>query len=280
MTKIPRSTYYYRRKKACEDADIQNRIELIVMDMPGYGYRRVDEQLRRDGCVVNHKRVLRIMRENSLLCQIRRAYRITTNSNHRYPVFANLTREIIITGPNQVWHADITYIRLAAGFAYLAVVIDGYSRKVIGYALSERLTAPLALDALQMAIDARKPPPGCIHHSDQGVQYACDEYVAQLAAAGLAGSMSRRGNPYDNAKAESFMKTLKYEEVYLWEYDTVREAAERIRHFIEMVYNKKRLHSALGYLPPEEFEAKAGLKIPPQTLPRPSWTQTNLPTSI
>lgn len=280
MSKIPRSTYYYRRKKAREDADIQNRIELIVMDMPGYGYRRVDEQLRRDGCVVNHKRVLRIMRENSLLCQIRRAYRVTTNSNHRYPVFPNLTQGIVITGPNQVWHADITYIRLASGFAYLAVVIDGYSRKVIGYALSERLTAPLALEALGMAIDARKPPPGCIHHSDQGVQYACDEYVARLAAAGLAGSMSRRGNPYDNAKAESFMKTLKYEEVYLWEYDTVQEAAVRIRHFIEKVYNRKRLHSALGYLPPEEFEAKAGLKIPPQTLPRPSWTQANLPTSI
>lgn len=280
MSKIPRSTYYYRRKNAREDADIQNRIELIVRDLPGYGYRRVDEQLRRDGLIVNHKRVLRIMRGNSLLCQIKRAYRVTTNSNHKYPVFPNLTRGIVITGLNQVWHADITYIRLASGFAYLAVVIDGYSRKVIGYALSERLTAPLALEALQMALKERKPPRGCIHHSDQGVQYACDDYVAQLAAAGLAGSMSRRGNPYDNAKAESFMKTLKYEEVYLWEYDTVSEAAARIGHFIEKVYNGKRLHSALGYLPPEEFEAKAGLKIPPQAAVRSSWTQSNLPASI
>jgi putative transposase len=280
MTEIPRSTYYYRRKKKREDADIQNRIELLVRDLPGYGYRRVDEQLRRDGLAVNHKRVLRIMRENSLLCQIKRAYRVTTNSRHKYPVFPNLTRGIIITGPNQVWYADITYIRLASGFAYLAVILDGYSRKVIGYALSERLTAPLALEALQMAIDERKPPQGCIHHSDQGVQYACDDYVAKLAAAGLAGSMSRKGNPYDNAKAESFMKTLKYEEVYLWEYDTVDEAAARIRHFIEVVYNRKRLHSALGYLPPDEFEAKAGLGIPPQTAARQSWTQTNLPASI
>jgi putative transposase len=280
MTKIPRSTYYYRRKKVREDADIQHRIELIVRDLPGYGYRRVDEQLRRDGLVVNHKRVLRIMRENSLLCQIKRAYRVTTDSNHKYPVFRNMTRGIIITGLNQVWHADITYIRLASGFAYLAVVIDGYSRKVIGYALSERLTAPLALEALQMAIAERNPPEGCIHHSDQGVQYACDEYVAKLAAAGLKGSMSRRGNPYDNAKAESFMKTLKYEEVYLWEYDTVHEAAARLEHFIEEVYNKKRLHSALGYLPPEEFEAKAGLEIPPQTAARQSWTQSDLPASI
>jgi len=280
MTQIPRSTYYYRRKKEREDAEIQNRIELIIRDLPGYGYRRVDEQLRRDGLIVNHKRVLRIMRENSLLCQIKRAYRVTTNSRHEYPVFSNLTQGIIITGLNQVWYADITYIRLASGFAYLAVILDGYSRKVIGYALSQRLTAPLTLEALQMAIDERNPPQGCIHHSDQGVQYACDDYVAKLAAAGLKGSMSRKGNPYDNAKAESFMKTLKYEEVYLWEYDTVHDAAARMRHFIEEVYNRKRLHSALGYLPPEEFEAKAELKISPQTSTRQSWTQTNLSASI
>jgi transposase InsO family protein len=185
-----------------------------------------------------------------------------------------------ITGLNQLWNADMTYIRLAEGFAYLAVVLDAYSRKVVGYAVSERLTAQLALEALQMAVATRKPPAGCIHHSDQGVQYACDAYVAALSAAGLKGSMSRKGNPYDNARAESFMKTLKYEEVYLWEYDTLEEAAGRLEHFIEAVYNRKRLHSALGYVPPEEFEAKAGLGIPPQTLTRQSGTQIDLSASI
>ena len=280
MTAIPRSSYYYRRKKKQGEADIQNRIELIVCDFSGYGYRRVDEQLRRDGLIVNHKRVLRIMRENSLLCQIKRAYKVTTNSRHKYPIFPNLTKGIAISGLNQVWYADITYIRLAEGFAYLAVILDGYSRKIIGYALSERLTAPLALEALQMAVAGRRPPKGCIHHSDQGVQYACDDYVKKLNEAGLKGSMSAKGNPYDNAKAESFMKTLKYEEVHLWEYNTVQEAAGRIRHFIEEVYNKKRLHSALGYLPPEEFEAKAGLKILPQVEARQNWTQANLSASI
>jgi len=245
---------------------------------PFYGYPRMTLWLNEQGFDVNAKRVARLMRVMGLQATMPGPHTSRPHPEHR--IYPYLLRGMEICGPNEVWSADITYIPTREGWLYLAVVLDAYSRKVVGYAVSERLTAQLALEALQMAVATRKPPAGCIHHSDQGVQYACDAYVAALSAAGLKGSMSRKGNPYDNARAESFMKTLKYEEVYLWEYDTLEEAAGRLEHFIEAVYNRKRLHSALGYVPPEEFEAKAGLGIPPQTLTRQSGTQIDLSASI
>lgn len=180
----------------------------------------------------------------------------TTDSNHGHKIYPNLLAGLTLTGINQAWVADITYIRILKGFVFLAALLDRYSRKVIGWAISKRIDAELCLAALKIALDTRKPPPGCIHHSDRGVQYACREYVALLEAANMKISMSRTANPYDNAHMESFFKTLKYEEVHLSNYETYDDVIERLPHFIEQVYNKKRLHSALGYLPPEEYEIK------------------------
>lgn len=259
MIDLPRSTYYYpprnREEKLKQDADLRDRIEQIVLDFPGYGYRRVTRQLHREGIRVNHKRVLRIMRQEGLLCRKKRRFVVTTDSIHPFRIYPNLVKDIRLTGINQVWIADITYIRLLYEFVYLAAILDAFSRKVVGWALGRTLSSELTLAALKSALSCRKPPAGCIHHSDRGVQYACDEYVKTLEEAGLRISMSLKGNPYDNARMESFFKTLKQEEVYIYEYRTFQEAKERIAYFLEIVYNQKRLHSALGYLPPTEFEA-------------------------
>jgi putative transposase len=256
---LARSTYYHRsRQKSMEakkeEADLRDRIEQIVVEHARYGYRRVTYQLRREGCKVNHKRVARIMREQSLQCQIKRRWVKTTDSDHNYRVYPNLIKGLEVRERNQVWVADITYIRIFSGFLYLAVVLDLFSRKVIGWALSEQIDAQLTLAALRMALEERGSVEGCIHHSDRGVQYACHAYVEELQAAKMRISMARKGNPYDNAAAESFMKTLKYEEVYLWDYHSVEDVMRRLPYFLQEVYNQKRLHSALGYVTPQEFE--------------------------
>ena len=262
--KLPRSSYYYTPTvsvwKDKQDADLRDRIEQIVCEFPGYGYRRVTKQLHREGVQVNHKKVLRIMRESSLLCAVKHSYKRTTNSQHPYPRYPNLVKDTIVTGINQVWVADITYIRIATSFVYLAVILDSYSRKAVGYAISNRLETDLTLTALRMAVAERQPLPGCIHHSDQGVQYASLDYVKELKHHGFLISMARKGNPYENAQAESFFKTLKYEEVNLWNYRTLADVIERVPYFIQEVYNKKRLHSSIGYVPPEEFEASVIVK--------------------
>lgn len=258
--KIAPSTYYYKAKRSPEqeayEAKLKERIEAIVKEFAGYGYRRVTEQLKREKHRVNHKRIERLMQEMQLQCKQPKAYKVTTNSNHRFPRYPNLIKGVVPTALNQIWVADITYIHLARGYVYLAAILDLFSRKVIGYALLLSLDASFAIGALKMAMENRRPSPGCIHHSDQGVQYACREYVDVLKEQGIISSMSSKGNPYHNANAESFFKTFKYEEVYLNDYQTIDDVAERVPYFLEEVYNAKRLHSSLGYLSPNEFEAR------------------------
>lgn len=239
------------------DRALRAAIEGIVLEFAGYGYRRVTAQLHRDGWQVNHKRVLRLMSEESLLCQLRRRWRRTTDSEHGLRIYPNLLAGCGwrgLTGINQAWVADLTYIRLGSGFCYLAAILDAYSRKVVGWELSASLEAALAVSALRQALASRQPPVGFIHHSDRGVQYACRDYVAVLEGAGAQISMAAKGTPRDNAQAESFFRTLKHEEVYLNEYEHYGEAKQALGRFIERVYNEKRLHSSLGYRPPSEFE--------------------------
>ena len=220
-----------------------------------YGYRRVTAELRRQGWVVNHKKVLRLLREDNLLAVKKRRFVLTTETSPFLPVYPNLARWLEVDGLDQLWVADITYIRLRETFVYLAVVLDAFSRRAIGWELGETLGAELALAALRQALDTRRAGPGLVHHSDQGVQYASRAYVELLESRGVLLSMSRRGNPYDNARAESFMKTLKTEEVALYRYRDLAQARASIGHFLEQIYNRRRLHSALGYVPPVEFEA-------------------------
>ena len=240
-----------------DDADLRDLIQKIALDNRRYGYRRIAHELRRRGLIVNDKRVRRLTREDNLLSQRARPFvPATTMSRHDFAVVPNLTRGLLPTGIDQIWVADITYVRLAEGFVYLAAILDAFSRKVIGWALDRTLKATLTIEALQMALTTRKPAPGLVHHSDRGVQYASGDYSDLLKANGIQISMSRCGNPYDNAQCESFMKTLKYEEVYRNEYRDLAEARTQIGAFLEKVYNRKRLHSALGYLPPARFEAQ------------------------
>jgi transposase InsO family protein len=258
---------YYRQWAASapreEDTAMRDLVQRAVLANRRYGYRRIAAQLRRNGVVVNHKRVLRLMRADNLLALRSRPFvPMTTDSRHEWCVVPNLARGLVPTGVDQLWVADITYVRLREEFAFLAVVLDSFSRRVLGWALEEHLRASLAVAALEMAIKARNPAPGSlIHHSDRGVQYACSEYTDVLGAYDIQPSMSRIGNPYDNAKAESFIKTLKQEEVDGRDYRDLNDAREAISAFIELVYNRQRLHSALGYRPPAEFEAN---------LPRPA----------
>jgi transposase InsO family protein len=231
-----------------------NQIEAVLLEFSGYGYRRVTKELQRRGVVVNKKRVQKLMQNHHLQRRRKRRFLRTTDSSHSLPVYPNLVKGIVVERPNHVWVADITYVRLLRGFVYLAALVDLFSRKVVGWALSASLTAELAVEALRMALLSRKIEPGLIHHSDRGVQYASDHYVGVLQQHGIVISMSRKGNPYDNATMESFIKTLKVEEVYLNEYATEAEARENIGAFIETIYNIKRLHSSLGYCSPDEFE--------------------------
>lgn len=251
---LPRSTYYHKPKVASDDPDLISSIEAIIEAFPGYGYRRVTRELHRQGKPDNHKKVHRIMRERGLLKKPKRRWVRTTDSNHNHRIYPNLIQNLEVTGPNQVWSADITYIGIRNAFVYLAVILDLFARRAVGYAISRYIDTALCLEALQMAIANRRPPEGIIHHSDRGVQYASHDYVKMLRKHGFRISMSRKGNPYDNAAAESFFKTIKVEEVYLWEYRTLEDVQIRLPFFIQEVYNRKRLHSSLGYRPPVEFE--------------------------
>ena len=251
---------YYRFDDQAEtgpdpDMALRDAIQRIALDWSTYGRRRVTKELRRQGWTVNKKRVARIMREDNLLCLLKRKFVVTTDSNHGRKIYPNLAGKMILTGTDQLWRADITYIRLRDEFVYLAVVLDAFSRRVIGWALDRTMEDDLTLSALRMALSRRVVAPGLVHHSDRGSQYASLEYTNLLKEHGIVISMSRKGNPWDNAACESFMKTLKYEEVHRNEYRDLAEARAEIRAFLEKIYNQKRLHSALGYVPPAEFEA-------------------------
>jgi transposase InsO family protein len=255
---VSRASYYrHWEAVAPDEADMAARVaiqEVVLRHRRRYGYRRVTVDLHRQGMVINHKRVLRIMGEDNLLAIRYRKYILTTNSQHDCQVYLNLAARMTLTAVNQLWVADITYIRLRREFVFLAVVIDRYSRKAIGWALDRSLTARVAVTALQQAIGQRQPPPGVVHHSDQGTQYASAEYAAVLAASQMVPSMSRPANPYDNAACESFMKTLKQEEIYCNQYADFDELSQHLEEFLGAYYNRLRMHSALGYRSPEDFE--------------------------
>jgi putative transposase len=260
LGRVSRSSFYRydpnRKPGADRDMELRDAIQRIALEWPCYGRPRITQELRHQGWTINPKRVYRLMREDNLLCVRRRRFVITTDSNHDRRIYPNLARELVLTGVNQLWIADITYIRLLEEFVFLAAMLDAFSRRVIGWALDRNLDDELTLTALRMALANRVPLPGLVHHSDRGSQYASRDYIELLKANQIRISMSRRGNPWDNAACESFMKTLKYEEVYRNEYRDLGEARASIGEFLEKVYNQKRLHSALGYVPPAEFEAQ------------------------
>jgi putative transposase len=255
------SSYYYdpkvsRAEREEQDADLRGQIEQIRVEFPRTGYRTLQQHLKRKGLKVGERRLRRVLRDFGLQIRPRKKFMVTTDSNHNHRVYPNLLEEMTVSAPNQVWTADITYIRIENGFVYAAVVMDLYSRKIIGWQVSKRIDQKLTLDALEMAIKRRNPKPGLIHHSDRGSQYLCQNYVEKLKEVDAHISCSRKGNPYDNAWTESFMKTLKNEEVYMWHYETYLDVVERLPYFIEEIYNKRRPHSSLEYATPEEFELK------------------------
>jgi len=262
---VSRAGFYrslHQRAPVEEEMETRSAIQSIVVEhRRRYGYRRITAELRRRGMWVNHKRVLRILREDHLLGVQRRRFVVTTNCEHRFEVYLNLAGRMKLTGINQLWVADITYIRLKKEFVYLAVVLDGFSRKVVGWALDRTLAARLPIVALDRAIAERQPPPGLVHHSDRGIQYACGDYAQVLQRHQMIPSMSRPANPYDNASCESFMKTLKQEEIYANDYRDLEHLLANIEAFIEQYYNRRRLHSALGYCPPEQFEREASTTV-------------------
>ena len=258
MMPVSRRGFYRSLKEqqpAEEEMEVRSTIQQIALEhRRRYGYRRITAELHRRGMPVNHKRVARIMREDNLLGMQPKQFVVTTNSHHKLEIYLNLAGRMKLTGINQLWVADITYIRLKAEFVYLAVILDGFSRKVVGWALDRTLAMRLTIGALQQAIESRQPEPGLVHHSDRGLQYASEEYIKALENNHVIPSMSRPANPYDNASCESFMKTLKREEIYANKYDDLENLRANIQEFIEQYYNRLRLHSALGYRPPEEFE--------------------------
>ena len=258
LAQVSRAGFYrslQAQQPVQEELEVRSTMQRIVLEhRRRYGYRRVTAELRRRGLLVNHKRVARLMREDNLLAVQPRAFVVTTDSKHEFEVYLNLASKLKLTGINQLWVADITYIRLQTEFVYLAVILDGFSRKVVGWALERTLATRLTKAALEQAIAARQPLPGLVHHSDRGVQYASNEYVQVLQEHKIIPSMSRPANPYDNASCESFMKTLKHEEIYANDYLALEHLRRNIESFIEAYYNRRRLHSALGYQSPEEFE--------------------------
>jgi len=261
LAQVSRAGFYrslQEQRPVEEEMEVRSAIQQIVLEhRRRYGYRRVSAELRRQGMLVNHKRVARIMREDDLLALQPKRFVVTTDSQHELEVYLNLANRMKLTGINQLWVADITYIRLKAEFVYLAVILDGFSRKVVGWALDRTLASRLPRAALEQAIAKRQPAPGLVHHSDRGVQYASEEYVAMLEKRGMIPRMSRPANPYDNASCESFIKTLKREEIYANEYDDLEHLLANLEQFIEQYYNRQRLHSALGYSSPEEYERQA-----------------------
>lgn len=254
---VSRASYYRRwqmRKPTEEQMAVRDRVQGLALRYRHYGYRPITTLLKREGWIVNHKRVLRLMREDNLLSLRRRKFVLTTDSDHDWQVYPNLARRMHVNGLDQLWVADITYVRLHREFIYLAVILDVYSRRVVGWSISRSLDSTVAQQALASAIQKRRPKPGLVHHSDRGWQYACRQYVGLLDRHGIQASMSRAGNPYDNAFAETFMKTLKAEEVDARRYSSFQEAEQSIGSFIESFYNTERLHSALGYRSPADFE--------------------------
>ena len=262
LAQVSRAVFYRRwhaHAPKAEETVLRDRLQHLCIENRHYGHRRIAALLRRDDWIVNHKRVLRLMREDNLLCLRKPLFRpATTDSRHGWRIWPNLARHLMPTAINQLWVADITYVRLAEAFVYLAVILDAFSRKVVGWAMADHLRAELALDALAMALERRTVVSGgLVHHSDRGVQYACGDYIARLEGAGILPSMSRVACPYDNAMAESFMKTLKQEQVNGADYRDLAHASAEIGAFIEQVYNRQRLHSALAYLSPDEYEESA-----------------------
>ncbi len=265
LAEVSRAGFYRHRLPAAvprEELVLRDAVQRVALEWPAYGSRRITHELQQRGWTVNRKRVQRIMREDNLLCLRHRRFVVTTDSKHDLPVYPNLAASMVRTSINQLWRADITYIRLAEEFVYLAVILDAYSRRVIGWALDRTLQDSLTITALQMALAQRGAPAGLVHHSDRGVQYASRDYTGILEEHGIRISMSRTGNPWDNAACESFMKTLKYEEVYRSEYRDLADAYARIAEFLDMIYNQKRLHSALDYRSPAEFERSLRPRAP------------------